>query len=77
MFELLNHLLINNDDLKRECTKYDVSTTQYLSSVLIWSIYNANILKNGKTTNNKKPIKLCIPVNLKKYFRSKTAVESP
>ena len=66
----VNHLLINNDDLKNECTKYNVSTTQYLTSVLIWSIYNANILTKKK--NNKKPIKVCIPVNLKKYFRSKT-----
>ena len=68
----VNHLLINNDDLKKECTRYDVSTTQYLTSVLIWSIYNANILKGKKKVKNKKPIKVCIPVNLKKYFRSKT-----
>ena len=40
----VNHLLINDEDLKRECTKYDLSTTQYLTSVLIWSIYNANVL---------------------------------
>ena len=66
----VNHLLINGDDLKKLCVKYDVSTTQYLSSVLIWSIYNANVLKYSK--NNKKPIKLCIPVNLKKYYKSKT-----
>ena len=39
----VNHLLIDNDDLKNECTKYDVSSTQYLTSVLIWSIYNANV----------------------------------
>ena len=32
----VNHLLINGDDLKLECTKYDLSTTQYLTSVLIW-----------------------------------------
>ena len=66
----VNHLLINTDDLKKECVKYDLSTTQYLTSVLIWSIYNANILKYYK--KNKKPIKVCIPVNLKKYYRSKT-----
>ena len=68
----VNHLLINNDDIKRECTKYNLSTTQYLTSVLIWSIYNANVLKKSKIVKNKKPIKVCIPVNLKKYFKSKT-----
>ncbi|MBP3255585.1 MAG: hypothetical protein J6M60_03755 [Clostridia bacterium] len=66
----VSHLLINNNDLKREYTKYDLSTTQYLTSVLIWSIYNANVLKYKP--NNKKPIKVCIPVNLKKYYKSKT-----
>ena len=68
----VNHLLLNNDDIKRECTKYDLSTTQYLTSVLIWSIYNANVLKYEKLFKNKKPIKVCIPVNLKKYYKSKT-----
>ena len=66
----VNHLLIDTDDLKKECIKYNLSTTQYLTSVLIWSIYNANVLKYYK--KNKKPIKVCIPVNLKKYYRSKT-----
>ena len=31
-------------------------------------IYNENYMKN----KGKKPIKICIPVNLKKYFPSKT-----
>ena len=66
----VNHLLINDSNLKKECTKYNMSTTQYLTSVLIWSIYNANVLKYKKY--NKKPIKVCIPVNLKKYYKSKT-----
>lgn len=68
----VNHLLINDTDLKKECTKYNLSTTQYLTSVLIWSIYNANVLKYEKCFKNKKPIKVCIPVNLKKYYKSKT-----
>ena len=32
----VNHLLIDTDDLKKECVKYNLSTTQYLTSVLIW-----------------------------------------
>ena len=68
----VNHLLINSNDLKSECTKYNLSTTQYLTSVLIWSIYNANVLKYNRVLKNKKPIKVCIPVNLKKYYKSKT-----
>ena len=48
--------------------KYKATITQYLTAVLIYAIYNENYLKN----NGKKPIKVCIPVNLKKYFPSKT-----
>ena len=68
----VNHLLIDTNDLKNECNNYNVSTTQYLTSVLIWSIYNANVLKHNGLLKNKKPIKVCIPVNLKKYYKSKT-----
>lgn len=68
----VNHLLIESEGLKAECGKYNLSTTQYLTCVLIWSLYNANILKYDKKSKNKKPIKVCIPVNLKKYFKSKT-----
>ena len=68
----VNHLLINEEDIKKQCNKYNLSTTQYLTSVLIWSIYNANVLKYEKYFKNKKPIKVCIPVNLKKYYKSKT-----
>ena len=62
------HEIIDVNDLKKECSIYNVTITQYLSAVLIYSIYFANYKKN----NGKKPIKLCIPVNLKKYFQSKT-----
>ena len=62
------HEIINLEDLKRESKKYEATITQYLTAVLIYSIYEANY-KNNKS---KKPIKICIPVNLKKYFTSKT-----
>jgi len=65
-----NHLLIDSNDLKKECEKHNLSTTQYLTAVLIYSVYNANIKKYNKS--NKKPLKVCIPVNLKKYYKSKT-----
>ena len=68
----VNHLLLDANDIKEQCTKYNLSTTQYLTSVLIWSIYNANVLKYNRNIKNQRPIKVCIPVNLKKYYRSKT-----
>lgn len=62
------HEIINLDDLKKESKKYEATITQYLTAVLIYSIYEENYKKN----KSKKPIKVCIPVNLKKYFMSKT-----
>ena len=62
------HQIINLEQLKQESKKYGVTITQYLTAVLIYAIYNENYLKS----NGKKPIKVCIPVNLKKYFPSKT-----
>ena len=63
------HEIIDTNELKAICKLYDCTVTQYLSAVLIYSIYEENYKKN----NGEKPIKLCIPVNLKKYFpNSKT-----
>ena len=62
------HEIIDLEDLKKECAKYNVTVTQYLTAVLIYVIYNQNYINN----KGKKPIKVCIPVNLRKYFPSKT-----
>ena len=78
------HEIIDLEDLKQETKKHDCTITQYLTAVLIHCIYQANFLnsktkQNNKNKQNKKskkkmnrPIKICIPVNLKKYFSSKT-----
>lgn len=62
------HQIINLEQLKAESKKYEATITQYLTAVLMYAIYNENYTKN----KGKKPIKICIPVNLKKYFPSKT-----
>jgi len=62
------HQIINLEQLKGEAAKYNATITQYLTAVLMYAIYNKNYKKN----NGKKPVKICIPVNLKKYFPSKT-----
>ena len=62
------HQIIDLDKLKLECQKYEATVTQYLTSILLYSIYNENYIRN----KGKKPLKVCIPVNLKKYFPSKT-----
>ena len=62
------HQIINLEQLKSESKKHETTITQYLTAVLMYCIYKENYIKN----NGKKPIKICIPVNLKKYFPSKT-----
>ena len=62
------HQIINLEQLKQETQKYGVTVTQYLTAVLMYVTYNENYLKY----KGKKPMKICIPVNLKKYFPSKT-----
>ena len=62
------HEIIDLEELKNESKKYEATITQYLTAVLIYSIYE----ENYKKSKSKKPIKVCIPVNLKKYFASKT-----
>ena len=64
------HEIIDLERLKEETKKSNATITQYLTAVLIYSIYQENLLKFN--CNSNKPIKVCIPVNLKKYFPSKT-----
>ena len=62
------HEIIDFDALKKICKEKDVTVTMFLTAVLIYAIYEANF----KPYHGKKPIKVCIPVNLKKYFPSTT-----
>lgn len=64
----VTHGIMNVNELKEKAKEKGVTLTQYLTAVLIYSIYE----ENYKKSNNKKPIKICIPVNLKKYFKSET-----
>ena len=62
------HEILDLEALKQESKRCNATITQYLTAVLIYAIYQENDLKK----TGKEPIKVCIPVNLKKYFPSKT-----
>lgn len=61
-------------------------STQYLTAVLIYCVYTANFMNSkksdseknvenlgaGKGMKLKNPIKICVPVNLKRYFSQKS-----
>lgn len=48
--------------------KKDVTITQYMVALLIYSIY----LKDPSCKKSKKPIKIFVPVNLRKFFEQET-----
>ena len=65
------HGFINLKQIIKRCRKLKVTVTQYFTAVLIYAIYQ-EYLEKYKNRKLKKPIKICIPVNLKKYFESTT-----
>ena len=66
------HETIDLEKLKEETRKNNCTITQYITAVLIYCVYKANFLKHNNNKKIKKPIKVCIPVNLKRFFPSKT-----
>lgn len=61
------HGFLNLEQLKNITKEEGCTITQYLTAVLLYSIQMAN-----RGVKQKRPIKVCIPVNLKKYFPSIT-----
>lgn len=64
----VTHVFIDIQQLRSLCKEKKCTVTQYLTANLILSIYQENYL----SYKGKRPIKVCIPVNLKKYFKSNT-----
>lgn len=51
--------------LKTVCNMYEVSINEYLVSTFVWALFHTNM-------QNKKPIRIAVPVNLRPYFPSST-----
>lgn len=64
----VTHEYIDATKIKELAKQSESTVTQYLTAVLIYSIYQEQ--KKGKKQNRQ--IKISVPVNLKKYFPSKT-----
>lgn len=62
------HGYIDIPSLKKICKEKDVSINQYLVANLIWSIYTEYL----NCQSCKDPIRINVPVNLRKYFESTT-----
>lgn len=57
------HYIINVYDIKKVCKSYDVTITEYLTAVYIYSMYLAFYNKKSQ-----KEIVITVPVNLRKYY---------
>ena len=64
----INHFNINLEQIKKCSKAKESSLSMYLVAMIAYSIYASNYIKY----NGKKPINLCVPINLKKYFSSET-----
>ncbi len=64
----INQFDIKLQELKRIAKEKGCSISEFLVSMLAYSVYETNYKKN----KGKKPINICVPVNLKKYFKSET-----
>lgn len=64
----INHFFINLEQFKNETKKEKCSISMYLIAMIAYSIYTSN----SKPNDLKNPIKICVPVNLKKYCDSDT-----
>lgn len=62
------HGYIRLADIKRVAKEYQVTINQYLIAVFVWSVYREYL----KASPSKRPISVCVPVNLRPYFESDT-----
>ena len=51
---------------------HNCTVTEYMSAVLIQTIYNTQIKYRGHLRENQKPVKIFIPINMRKHFPSNT-----
>lgn len=64
----IKHFNINLNEIKN-CTKTKAaSISMFIIAMIGYSIYETNYKEN----NGKKPINICVPINLKKYFTTET-----
>ena len=64
----INHFNINLEHFKSLSKTKQCTISELLTAMLAYSIYEGNYKKN----KGKKPVNICIPINLKKYFPSET-----
>jgi NRPS condensation-like uncharacterized protein len=62
------HILVNVQDLHKLSKEFDATITEFLTALFIYAILDAKVYNSSE----KKPIKISVPINLRKRFPSKT-----
>lgn len=62
------HVIVSVNSLKAAANKFNATVTEFLTALFIHSVLNARLYHPGE----KKPIKISVPINLRKRFASKT-----
>ena len=64
--------ILNTRDVLNLSRKHEMTITEYLASVMMYTIYKTQIQYREQLKQNKKPVKLFVPVNLRKHFPTKS-----
>lgn len=64
--------IMNTKDILKLSRENEMTITEYLASVLMYVIYKTQIQYRESIKSNERPVKIFIPVNLRKHFPSKT-----
>lgn len=64
----VTHVLLGVDALHNLSKSYDSTITEFLTGLLVYSILKARVYDSF----NKRPVKVSVPVNLRKHFPSRT-----
>jgi len=64
----INHFNIDLKEIKQRAKLNGCSLSMYLVAMIAYSVYETNY----KINQGKKPINICVPINLKKYIKTDT-----
>lgn len=63
---------LNTKDMLSLARSHDMTVTEYLTSVVMFTIYKTQIQYREHIKSNQQPVKIFVPVNLRKHFPSNT-----
>lgn len=64
--------ILDTKSILKLSRSHQMTVTEYLTSVMMFTIYKTQIQYREQLKSNQKPLKIFVPVNLRKHFPSKT-----